>query len=177
MVLDLGCGRGEFLELMREAGIPARGVDLSDECIALCRSKGLEAEKADVFDYLGRQAGSSCDGIFCAQVVEHLQPERIPEMIRLAAGCLARGGLLAIETPNPECLAALTAHFYLDPTHMRPVPSALLKFYMEEHGLGQIEIHRLSPAVETMPSLAALPDDFREAFFGGLDYAILGRKL
>jgi len=177
MVLDLGCGRGEFLELMREAGVPARGVDLSDECVALCRSKGLEAGKADVFDYLGGHGGSGCDGIFCAQVVEHLQPERIPEMIRLAAASLTRGGLLAIETPNPECVAALTAHFYLDPTHRRPVPSALIKFYMEEHGLGQIEIHLLSPAIETIPSLAALPDDFREAFFGGLDYAILGRKL
>ena len=119
----------------------------------------------------------SLDGIFCAQVVEHLPPGRLPEMIRLAASRLERGGVLAIETPNPECLAIFASHFYLDPTHARPVPHALLAFYMEEYGLGLIEVHRRSPAVESMPALASLPEDFREAFFGGLDYAIVGRKL
>jgi O-antigen chain-terminating methyltransferase len=176
-VLDIGCGRGEFLELMREAGAPARGIDLSQESVDLCRHKGLEAENADLFLYLADLPESSLDGIYCAQVVEHLPSERLPEMIRLAAASLERGGVLAIETPNPECLAIFATHFYLDPTHTRPVPHALLAFYMEEFGLGQIEAHRRSPAVESMPSLASLPDDFREAFFGGLDYAIVGRKL
>ena len=176
-VLDLGCGRGEFLELMREAGIAARGIDLSGECVALCRSKGLDAQKADLFTSLDALDDLSLDGVFSAQVVEHLPPERIPELIRLAASKLAPGGLLAIETPNPECLAALAMHFFLDPTHSRPVPSALVHFYMEEFGFGSIEVRRLSPAVESMPALASLPADFRECFFGGLDYAIIGRKL
>ncbi len=176
-VLDLGCGRGEFLELMKETSVPARGIDLSAECVALARSKGLQAEQGDVFSCLHSLADCALDGIFSAQVVEHLAPERLPELIRLAASKLETGGLLVIETPNPECLAALTTHFYLDPTHSRPVPSALLRFYMEESGFGRIEVHRLSPAVESMPSLAGLPEGFREAFFGGLDYAILGRKL
>ncbi len=176
-VLDLGCGRGEFLELMKEAGIGARGVDVSAECVALCCSKGLPAEKADLFAYLDGLPDSALDGIFAAQVVEHLSPERIPELVRLAAAKLARNGLLAIETPNPECLAVFSTHFLLDPSHNRPIPAALLHFYLEEAGFGKIEVHRLSPALETMPALAALPGDFREAFFGGLDYAILGRKL
>jgi O-antigen chain-terminating methyltransferase len=176
-VLDLGCGRGEFLELMKEAGIEAAGVDASGECVALCRSKSLRAEKADLFAYLAGLADSAVDGILLAQVVEHLPPERIPGLIRLASAKLARGGLLAIETPNPECLAVFATHFLLDPTHTRPIPPALLRFYMEEAGFGTIEVHRLSPAVETMPALASLPEDFREAFFGGLDYAILGRRL
>ena len=68
-------------------------------------------------------------------------------------------------------------HFYLDPTHHRPVPHPLLAFYLEEFGVGNIEVRKLSPAVESMPSLKSLPEDFRDAFFGGLDYAILGRKL
>jgi hypothetical protein len=97
-------------------------------------------------------------------------------MIRLAAGCLQRGGIIAIETPNPECLAIFATHFYLDPTHQRPVPHPLLAFYLEEFGMGNIEVRRLSPAVETMPSLLSLPEEFREAFFGGLDYAITARK-
>jgi 2-polyprenyl-3-methyl-5-hydroxy-6-metoxy-1,4-benzoquinol methylase len=176
-VLDLGCGRGEFLELCRELGVPARGIDLSDESVAICRAKGLTADKADLFDYLGELAEGSLDGIFCSQVVEHIPPDRLPEMIRLAASRLQRGGVIAVETPNPECLAIFATHFYLDPTHQRPVPHPLLAFYLEEFGVGNIEVRRLSPAVESMPSLASLPEDFREAFFGGLDYAITGRKL
>jgi O-antigen chain-terminating methyltransferase len=176
-VLDLGCGRGEFLELMRECGVEARGVDSSAECVALCASKGLAAEQGDLFAALAALPDAALGGIFCAQVVEHLPVERLPGLVKLAAAKLWRGGLLAVETPNPECLAALAAHFYLDPTHNRPVPAALLKYYFEEAGLGGIEILPVSPAVESMPSLAWLPQDFRDAFFGGLDYAILGRKL
>ena len=176
-VLDIGCGRGEFLELMREAGVPARGIDLSRESVELCRQKGLQANAADLYTHLADLPEASLDGIFSAQVVEHLPPERLPDMIRLAASRLERDGVLAIETPNPECLAIFASHFYLDPTHARPVPHALLSFYMEEYGLGGIEVHRLSPAIESMPALAGLPEDFREAFFGGLDYAIVGRKL
>ena len=176
-VLDIGCGRGEFLEMMREAGVPARGIDLSEESVATCRHKGLEAEVADLYQYLAALPEASLDGIFCAQVVEHLPPERLPEMIKLCASRLARNGVIAIETPNPECLAIFATHFYLDPTHHRPVPHPLLAFYLEEFGIGNIEVRRFSPAVESMPSLQSLPADFREAFFGALDYAILGRKL
>jgi 2-polyprenyl-3-methyl-5-hydroxy-6-metoxy-1,4-benzoquinol methylase len=176
-VLDIGCGRGEFMELMREAGVSARGIDLSQESVEVCRGKGLAAETADLFAYLADLPEASLDGIFSAQVVEHLPPERLPQMIRLAASRLDRGGVLAIETPNPECLAIFTSHFYLDPTHTRPVPHALLSFYMEEFGMGSIEVHRRSPAIESMPALASLPEDFRAAFFGGLDYAIVGKKL
>ena len=176
-VLDIGCGRGEFLELMREAGVSARGIDLGEECVVLCRRKGLEAEVADLFVYLNDLPEAALDGVFCAQVVEHLPPERLPEMIKLCASRLARNGAILIETPNPECLPIFATHFYLDPTHARPVPHALLAFYLEEFGVGNIEVRRLSPAVESMPSVAALPEEFRQAFFGGLDYAILGRKL
>ena len=96
---------------------------------------------------------------------------------RINAAKLRREAPLVIETPNPECLAIFASHFYLDPTHTRPVPHPLLAFYMEECGFGQIQVRRLSPAVESMPALASLPEDFREAFFGGLDYAISGLKL
>jgi O-antigen chain-terminating methyltransferase len=176
-VLDIGCGRGEFLETMGQAGIPARGIDLSEESVALCRQKGLQATVADLFVDLADLPEASLDGIFCAQVVEHIDPARLSGVIRLAASRLERYGVLVIETPNPECLAIFASHFYLDPTHTRPVPHPLLAFYMEESGLGGVEVQRLSPAVESMPALASLPEDFREAFFGGLDYAIIGRKL
>jgi O-antigen chain-terminating methyltransferase len=176
-VLDIGCGRGEFLEMMRDARVEARGIDLSEEAVARCRQKGLQVDKADLFQYLNDLPDGSLGGIFCAQVIEHLAPETLPEMIRLASGKLSRDGLLVLETPNPECLAIFASHFYLDPTHTKPVPHPLAAFYMEECGLGQIEVQRLSPAVESMPALAGLPEDFREAFFGGLDYAIFAIKL
>jgi len=176
-VLDIGCGRGEFLEMMQAAGIPARGIDLGEESVATCRHKSLDAEAADLFVYLENLPEASLDGIFCSQVVEHLPPDRLPEMIRLCASRLQRNGVIAIETPNPECLAIFATHFYLDPTHQRPVPHPLLAFYLEEFGVGGIEVRKLAPAAESMPSVQSLPEDFREAFFGGLDYAILGRKL
>ena len=116
-VLDIGCGRGEFLDVMKESGVPARGIDLDPESVALCRSKGYEAETADLFVYLPDQAEGTFDGIFAAQVVEHLPPEVLPRMIQICAAKLRRGGLLVLETPNPECLAIFATHFYLDPTH------------------------------------------------------------
>lgn len=176
-VLDLGCGKGEFLEVMREAGVEARGVDDSAESIAYCREKGLDVAHADLFNYLSDLADGSLDGIFSSQVVEHLPGNRIPEMIRLCAAKLRRGGLLAIETPNPECLAIFATHFYLDPTHVRPVPSALLAFYMGENGLGGIEVEQRFPAPDSYPELNELPEGVRKRFFGGLDYVIFGSKL
>ena len=176
-VVDVGCGRGELIEVLKDSGIPARGIDSSEECVALCRAKGLQADRADLFEHLRDQADNSLGGIVCSQVVEHLPPERVPELVRLAHAKLRPNGLVAFETPNPGCLAIFATHFYLDPTHTRPIPPPLMAFYFEEAGLGRIEVERLYPAVETMPSLAALPEDFRKEFFGSLDYAIFGRKL
>jgi 2-polyprenyl-3-methyl-5-hydroxy-6-metoxy-1,4-benzoquinol methylase len=176
-VLDLGCGRGEFLELARNAKLAARGIDQSDECVAICRSKDLRAERADLFQYLDSLADGQLGGIYCSQVVEHLEPARLPDLVRLLAQKVKRGGLLAIETPNPECLAIFATHFYLDPTHTRPVPAALLRFYLEEAGFGNIDVERLAPASEEMPALMELPTAVRDLFFGGLDYAIFARRV
>ena len=176
-VLDIGCGRGEFLELMRQMSVAARGIDLSAESVAECRAKGFDAESADLFEFLNNAAEGEFDGIFCSQVVEHLDPLRLPDMISLCAQKLTRGGVIAIETPNPDCLAIFATFFYLDPTHTRPVPSALLDFCLTEAGFGEIEIHPRSPAAEIFPELLELPEAVRTRFFGGLDYAIIGRKL
>ncbi|HEV8038289.1 MAG TPA: class I SAM-dependent methyltransferase [Bryobacteraceae bacterium] len=176
-VLDIGCGRGEMLEVFREAGIHAVGIDLNEDSLAVCRGKGLEVESANLFDYLRELPDCSLGGIVCSQVVEHLPPERMPELVKLAHAKLRTGALLAIETPNPECLAIFATHFYLDPTHRHPIPPALMSFYLEEAGFGRIEVERLSPAIESMPSLAELPEGFRKEFFGALDYAVFARKL
>ena len=176
-VLDIGCGRGEMLEVFRGANIAARGIDLDEESIALSRTKGLDVERADLFAYLDSLADSSLGGAVSCQVVEHLPPQRLPEMIRLLQAKVRPGGLVAIETPNPESLAIFATHFYLDPTHRHPLPPALLCFYLEEAGFGGIDVVRLNPTVESMPSVADLPREFREQFFGALDYAVFARKL
>lgn len=176
-VLDIGCGRGEFLGLLREAGIPARGIEASAELVALCREQGLQAEQADLFTYLTNQPDHSLGGIFCAQVVEHLHASDALRLVKLAAAKLKPGAAFIAETPNPECLAIFATHFYIDPTHTRPIPPALLAFYFEEAGFGRIEVVRLAPASESMPALSDLPTSVREAFFGSLDYACIGIKL
>jgi 2-polyprenyl-3-methyl-5-hydroxy-6-metoxy-1,4-benzoquinol methylase len=176
-VLDIGCGRGEMLQMFREAGIAARGIDSNEDSIARCQANGLDAEKADLFAYLSALPDASLGGVICCQVVEHLPQARLPEMIRLVHAKLRTGGLLAIETPNPECLAIFATHFYIDPTHRHPIPPALASFYLEEAGFGLIEIERLSPAIESMPSLAGLPEAFRKEFFGSLDYVVFGTRL
>jgi len=177
VILDIGCGRGEFLDAAKTAGLPARGVDQNPESIALCRSKGLEVEQADLFEYIGSLADGSLGGAYCAQVVEHLPPSGVLRLVKLLGQKLRLGALVAIETPNPECLAIFATHFYLDPTHTRPIPAPLLRFYLEEAGFGSVQVERLAPAVESMPALAELPPAFRDAFFGGLDYAIFSTKL
>jgi O-antigen chain-terminating methyltransferase len=176
-VLDLGCGRGEMLQVFREASITARGIDSNDDSVALCQANGLDAEKADLFQYLADLPDGSLGGVICCQVAEHLPPARLPEMIRLAYAKLRAGGLIAIETPNPECLAIFATHFYIDPTHRHPLPPVLVSFYLEEAGFGLVEVERLSPAIESMPSLVELPEAFRDKFFGSLDYAAFGIKL
>jgi O-antigen chain-terminating methyltransferase len=176
-ILDLGCGRGEFLQAARDAGLNARGIDQSAECIALCRAKGLAVEQADLFTHLAGLQDRSLGGVFCSQVVEHLPPERVPALVRLLAAKLRPGALAVIETPNPECLAIFATHFYLDPTHTRPIPPVLLGFYLEEAGMGSIEVERLAPAAESIPALNDLPTGVRDALFGALDYAIFARKL
>ena len=177
VILDIGCGRGEFLEAAKAANLPARGIDLNRECIELCQSKGLDVEQADMFTYLESLADGSLGGAYCAQVVEHLPPSVLPRLAKLLSQKLRVGSLVAIETPNPECLAIFATHFFIDPTHTRPVPAPLLRFYLEEAGFGSVQIERLEPAIESMPALAELPLAFRDSFFGGLDYAIFARKL
>ncbi len=176
-IVDLGCGRGEFLELLAENGIAATGVDGDPESVGMCLAKNLNAVEADLFAWLEAQPDHSLDGVFCGQVIEHLPPPLVPRLFNLCAAKSRPGAIAVFETPNPECLAIFASHFYLDPTHQRPVPSALAAFYLQEAGYGSLEIRALAPAIESMPSLASLPPDFRAAFFGGLDYAIIGTKL
>lgn len=180
-VVDLGCGRGEFLAELRDRGAEVLGVDLDATALAACREKNIAVERADIFEYLAGQPDDSWDGVMCAHVIEHLPPLRLQELADLCHRKLRPGGVVAFETPNPGCLAIFAGDFYLDPTHRAPVPSARMHFHLRESGFETIEIVERHPAPEVFAELRALDDmpqtaAFRRKFFGGLDYAIIARK-
>lgn len=181
-VVDLGCGRGEFLGELRDRGAEVLGVDLDATALAACSEKNIAVERADIFEFLARQQDNSWDGIMCAHVIEHLPPLRLQDLSDLCYRKLRPGGLIAFETPNPACLAIFAGDFYLDPTHRAPVPFARMHFHLRESGFVEIEITERHPAPEVIPELRALDElpqtaAFRQRFFGGLDYAIIARKL
>ncbi len=176
-VLDIGCGRGEFLSVLRQGGITALGVDLNEGNVRLAQEQGLDARAADAFAFLEAEGPGSFDGIFCAQVIEHLPPAQVWSLVKACSLALRKGGVILFETPNPECLAIFATHFYIDPSHTRPVPPALLAFYLEEAGFGRVDVQRFAVAASDFPALNELPASVREAFFGGLDYCASARKL
>ncbi len=144
-VWDLGCGRGEFLDLLREHGIPSQGVDSNSDGVQLCREKGLPVTQGDLFDFLEKAADASAGGIFSAQVIEHLPVELQFRFVELCCSKLKPGSPLVLETINPECVFALVRNFYLDPTHIRPVHPELLKFVLESKGFRDVQVSFSGP--------------------------------
>lgn len=153
-VLDLGCGRGEFLELMAEADIPARGVDADDQMVEACVGRGLNVVKADVIAYLADLKDESLGGAFSAHLIEHLSAARQRRLIELCSRKLKAGAPLVLETPNPLSLAALPNQLTLDPTHEKLVHPQLLRFMLTSSGFKPVELvplHGWAPGVLLEP--------------------------
>jgi 2-polyprenyl-3-methyl-5-hydroxy-6-metoxy-1,4-benzoquinol methylase len=144
-VVDLGCGRGEFVELLAEHGIQVVGVDSNKDMVDFCRDRGLWVHLADAFDYLGGIAQASLDGISALQLVEHISFDQIRKLISLCGQTLKPTGVIVVETVNTNCPQAL-ANFYLDPTHIRPVLAETLRFILEQ-GPFEVKFLRLSSPV------------------------------
>jgi SAM-dependent methyltransferase len=176
-VLDLGCGRGEFLELLKEAGVPALGCDANPLMVARAREKGLDAERADLFDFLRGLEDAALGGITAFQVVEHLAPALLYELVELASVKLAIGGRLLFETINPESVFAMK-WFWMDLTHVRPVPAPSLEQLLLANGFRDVAVDWRSPVP---PEDAADAGDPRLAaiarlLFAPQDYAVTGVK-
>jgi O-antigen chain-terminating methyltransferase len=146
-VLDIGCGRGEFLELMNEQGIGAHGVDLDETMVDYCQMRGLEVELKDAISYLEGLEDSSLDGIFIDQVVEHLEPGYLIRLLQLCYQKMQYGFYLVAETVNPLSFFSF-ANFYFDLTHVRPVHPETLRFLFDNAGFRELEVNFSSPVTD-----------------------------
>lgn len=179
-VMDIGCGRGEFLELLAEAGVEARGVELDAELAADASARGLDVEVGDGLEALGRTEDASLGGLVLVQVVEHLGGPGVLNLVSLAADKLRPGGRLVIETVNPQSLYVYARAFYLDPTHDRPIHPLYLRFLARQAGFRQIDLQWRSPppAGEELspvgdPGIDANLERINAVLFAPQDYALV----
>lgn len=186
-VLDIGCGRGEFLELLKEHGITAKGVDIYNEYVEYCRIKELDVVCGDGIEYL--MNCKKLDGIMAAQVAEHLDTNQIVTLCENAYQKLEEGGIMILETPNPKALSIYYNEFYMDPSHTKPVHPETLKYLAQKAGFREVEIiytevSRVSKKIPPLElDIAGNLQEFNssihevsELLYGSRDYAIIARK-
>jgi O-antigen chain-terminating methyltransferase len=161
-VLDVGCGRGELLDLFRERGIGARGIDLNEEMAALCRDRGLQADRADAVGFLASQPDGSLGGLIATQVVEHLKPDYLMRFLEIAHQKLAPGATLVLETINPACWTAFFDAYIRDLTHAQPLHPDTLKYLVQAAGYQSVQVQFLSPVAdaEKLPTVHADPASY-----------------
>lgn len=184
VVLDLGCGRGEWLEVLRENGYQCRGVDLNDSMLAESRTRGFDVVEADALDYLSGLEDGSLAAITSMHLVEHLPHKVLIKLVDEVMRVLQPGGMLILETPNPENLTVGAFWFYVDPTHRHPIPPDLLQWAVQERGFSQVVIRRLAehrrgsdirPVSEDVPGAEQI-NLMAAWFISPPDYAVIARK-
>jgi len=159
-VLDLGCGRGEFVELLQKNGIKARGIDINEQMIEICKDKGLNCEKADILEVLAQYNDNSIGGIFSSQVVEHLSPSYLKRMIEIAYHKLSSSSSIIIETVNPQSVFSLVQIYFLDLSHQQPVHPQTLKFLLKSSGFEDIQIKYSAPLDKEKLNMLPEKDSF-----------------
>jgi O-antigen chain-terminating methyltransferase len=175
-VLDVGCGRGEWLELLKEQKINAKGIDINRIMAAQTKELGLDVEEADVVEYLKNQKNNILSAITGFHIVEHLPFEVMIKLFDESLRVLKAGGMVIFETPNPENLIVGAYTFYYDPTHLHPIPPDTLKFVAEARGFTNVRILRLHRRNEQTSSPDEPLHEFIERMNMEQDYAIVGYK-
>ncbi len=185
-ILDIGCGRGDWLSVLAAEGVPAYGVDSNLRSVERAQSLGLDARHGDGFSHLAEVPVGSLAAVTAFHVVEHISVEQFVNLLDLAFRALMPGGLLIVETPNPDNLMVGTSNFYLDPTHRNPVPSALLAFLIGSRGFRNTAVRPLRrgtlepappSALATLdPAVAAIIELLQEHLLAGEDYAVLAYR-
>ena len=175
--VDLGCGRGEWLEILKQNGFAARGCDVSEEMLKECEKSALEAKNQGAIEFLSELEDSSLALVSAFQLAEHLEFNELCELIRQARRVLKDGGILILETPNPENLRVATLTFYLDVTHVKPIPPILLEYLCEFEGFSDTFMMRLNSNLSFSEDLQNQNVTLRDVLSSvGLDYAVLGLK-
>lgn len=179
VVLDLGCGRGEWLSLLKEEGIDARGVDSNLACVSECLAQGLVVEHGDLIEHLRGLPDQSCAAITLFQVLEHLRFPALLEVMRQVCRVLVKGGVLIAEVPNSENLSVAASTFWIDPTHQRPLFPGLLRFLAIECGFAKADGLYSTP-LSPPPDLSGMDASAREALarvyatlYGDADFALI----
>ncbi len=178
-VVDIGCGRGEWLEILRENDLVGRGVDLNEFMVAECAGRGLQAVREDALTHLRSQASESVGMITGMHIIEHLPFAILMELFQECVRVLRPGGMVAFETPNPDNVLVGSNRFYTDPTHLRPLPKEFARFVASTAGFAKVEIFPLHPdegAIELGDTASAFEQRVHEMFFGCQDYIVTGRK-
>lgn len=176
-LVDIGCGRGEWLNMLPEQ-YARIGIDLNSMNVEACHEQGLKAVQQDALVWLAEQPDNSVAAVTAFHVIEHLSFEQFNVLLDQCQRVLAPGGTIIFETPNPENIISAATHFHTDPTHIHPLPPAFTEFLVEFKGFEQVEIHRLNP----IPRQYALNEDSEVArrcdalFYGPQDYAVTARK-
>jgi 2-polyprenyl-3-methyl-5-hydroxy-6-metoxy-1,4-benzoquinol methylase len=168
-VLDIGCGRGDFVSMLIADGIGARGIDLDADAVAYAQERDVPVEQAEAIAYLQGLPDGSLDGVFAAQVVEHLQPRDLAQLLQLCHDKMQHDAPIVLETLNPACLWSMANWFVIDPTHVWPIHSETLKFMLENAGFWGIECQFLSP----MPVDGQLLTFPQQATFKGTDPEVI----
>lgn len=176
-VLDVGCGRGEWLELLRERDLVASGVDLNASMVALCRGMGLEAVAGDAVEHLHAAAPGSLGAVTGFHIIEHLPFGVFVRLLDEALRALASGGAIVFETPNPDNVLVGSRNFYLDPTHRNPMPSDMTVMIAEARGFARAHARPLHPAGQSFNAKdKALGERLDGLFYGPQDYALVAWK-
>lgn len=174
LAIDLGCGRGEWLELIEENGFKAKGVDLDEFMLKECEKNGLDATKKDALEFIREFENESVNIVSGFHIAEHLPFNILQELIEESYRVLKPGGLLILETPNPENIRVATEYFYSDPTHIKPIPSNLLSFLVDFCGFERVKVLKLqeskSISMQEYVDLVNVINDVSP------DYSVLAQK-
>ncbi len=180
-ILDIGCGRGEWLELLTQEGFVARGIDLNRTMVAGCRERGLRVDEAEALACLCALPDASLGAVTGLHIIEHLPLAILIGVLDEALRVVRPGGVVIFETPNPENLMVSAYNFYFDPTHRNPLPPLLSSFLLEGRGWTPVEILRLNPYPEHQRfsvdgGQSQVTSWLNEVFCGPQDYAVIGHK-
>jgi len=179
-ILDIGCGRGEWLELLKEADLHARGLDSNKVMVKICKERGLDVTESKVLSFIENVSDNSLGAVTGFHLIEHYGFDFLIKLLDEILRVLKPGGLVILETPNPNNVLVGSCSFYLDPTHNKPIPSSLIKLVLESRGFSKVRVMNINPFKDDFKikeDKSETSKRFNDYFYGPQDYAAVGYKI